>query len=76
MTASGSGPIVVVGTTRDPATPYAWAVNLAKELDDGHLITYVGDGHTAYQRGSTCVDEAVDAYLLRATVPKAGLRCT
>ena len=74
--ASGSGPIVLVGTTRDPATPYAWAVNLAKELDDGHLITYVGDGHTAYQRGSPCVDDAVDAYLLRATVPKAGLRCT
>lgn len=76
VTASGSGPIVVVGTTRDPATPYAWAVNLAKELDDGHLITYVGDGHTAYQRGSRCVDKAVDAYLLRAAVPAAGLRCT
>lgn len=76
VSASGSGPIVVVGTTRDPATPYAWAVNLAKELDDGHLITYVGDGHTAYQRGSRCVDKAVDAYLLRAAVPKARLRCT
>lgn len=76
VTASGSGPIVVVGTTRDPATPYAWAVNLAKELDDGHLITYVGDGHTAYQRGSRCVDKAIDAYLLRAAVPAAGLRCT
>ena len=75
VSASGSGPIVVVGTTRDPATPYAWAVNLAKELDGGHLVTYVGDGHTAYRRGSRCVDKAVDAYLLRATVPKAGLRC-
>lgn len=76
ISASGSGPIVVVGTTRDPATPYEWAVNLSKELANGHLITYVGDGHTAYLRGSRCVDKAVDAYLLKGSVPRAGLRCT
>ena len=75
IAASGSGPIVVVGTTRDPATPYQWAVNLAKQLDGGHLVTYRGDGHTAYLRGSRCVDNAVDAYLLRGTVPKANLTC-
>ncbi len=75
ISASGSGPIVVVGTTRDPATPYQWAVNLAKELANGHLITYDGDGHTAYLRGSRCVDKAVDAYLLRGTVPKQDLTC-
>ena len=75
ISASGSGPIVVVGTTRDPATPYEWAVNLSKELAVGHLITYDGDGHTAYLRGSSCVDQAVDAYLLRGTVPKANLSC-
>jgi hypothetical protein len=75
ITADGSPPIVVVGTTRDPATPYAWAVGLAKQLADGHLITRKGDGHTAYMRGSRCVDKAVDAYLLRGTVPKAGLTC-
>jgi pimeloyl-ACP methyl ester carboxylesterase len=75
LTAAGSGPIVVVGTTRDPATPYAWAKGLAGELANGHLLTYVGDGHTAYRRGSRCIDKAVDAYLLRGDVPKAGLRC-
>lgn len=75
ISASGSEPIVLVGTTRDPATPYQWAVNLSKELANGHLITYVGDGHTAYLRGSSCVDNAVDAYLLRGVVPKAGLTC-
>jgi pimeloyl-ACP methyl ester carboxylesterase len=75
ITATGSGPIVVVGTTRDPATPYAWAQGLAKELANGHLLTYVGDGHTAYRRGSPCIDKAVDAYLLRGDVPKDGLRC-
>jgi len=75
ITASGSGPIVVVGTTRDPATPYAWAQNLAAELENGHLITFVGDGHTAYMRSSPCVDKAVDAYLVRGVVPRKNLRC-
>ncbi|HET8615815.1 MAG TPA: alpha/beta hydrolase [Actinomycetales bacterium] len=74
--AEGSGPIVVVGTTRDPATPYAWAQGLAKELANGHLLTYSGDGHTAYRRGSRCIDKAVDAYLLRGDVPKDGTRCS
>jgi pimeloyl-ACP methyl ester carboxylesterase len=75
IVAAGSGPIVVVGTTRDPATPYAWAQGLADELENGHLLTYDGDGHTAYRRGSRCIDKAVDAYLLRGDVPKDGLRC-
>jgi pimeloyl-ACP methyl ester carboxylesterase len=74
--AEGSPPIVVVGTTGDPATPYRWAQGLAGQLADGHLVTYEGDGHTAYMRGSRCVDKAVDAYLLRGTVPQDGLRCT
>jgi pimeloyl-ACP methyl ester carboxylesterase len=75
LRAAGSGPIVVVGTTRDPATPYAWAQGLARELENGHLVTYDGDGHTAYRRGSPCVDQAVDAYLVDGQVPRDGLRC-
>jgi pimeloyl-ACP methyl ester carboxylesterase len=75
ITASGSGPIVVVGTTRDPATPYRWAQGLAAELENGHLITFNGDGHTAYKRSNSCVDDAVDAYLLKGVVPPTGLRC-
>jgi pimeloyl-ACP methyl ester carboxylesterase len=75
LSAVGSPPIVVVGTTRDPATPYEWAKGLAGQLSDGHLVTYEGDGHTAYMRGSRCVDRAVDAYLLRGTVPADGLTC-
>ncbi len=73
--AAGSGPIVVVGTIHDPATPYDEAVALAKQLDNGHLITWNGDGHTAYNRGSSCVQKAVDNYLLHGTVPKTGLVC-
>ncbi|OIV36319.1 proteinase [Mangrovactinospora gilvigrisea] len=75
ITAAGSAPIVVVGTTRDPATPYGWAKALAKQLANGHLLSYNGDGHTAYARGSACVDRNVNAFLLSGTVPKAGTMC-
>lgn len=74
ITAAGSGPILVVGTTRDPATPYEWSRRLATELSNGHLLTYNGDGHTAYGR-STCVNNTVDRYLLQGTVPPDGARC-
>lgn len=73
--AEGAAPIVVIGTTRDPATPYEWAVSLADTLSSGVLITYDGDGHTAYGRSNDCVDDAVDAYLLEGTVPEDGLSC-
>ncbi|KUH39886.1 MULTISPECIES: alpha/beta hydrolase [Streptomyces] len=73
--AEGAAPIVVVGTTRDPATPYAWARSLAAQLSSGTLLTYDGDGHTAYGRGSDCVDTAINTYLLRGTPPPPGKRC-
>lgn len=75
ITAKGSGPILVVGTIRDPATPYEWAQRVAKELDNGHLLTYDGDGHTAYKMGSSCVDGAVDDYIVKGTVPAKGKAC-
>ncbi|WP_330466678.1 alpha/beta hydrolase [Streptomyces longwoodensis] len=74
--AKGAAPIVVVGTTRDPATPYRWAQALAGQLASGRLLTYEGDGHTAYGRGSSCIDTAIDTYLLRGTPPAEGKRCT
>ncbi|MGW4230371.1 alpha/beta hydrolase [Streptomyces sp. NPDC004980] len=74
--AKGADPIVVVGTTRDPATPYKWAESLAEQLSSGTLLTYVGDGHTAYGRGSDCVDTAINTYLLEGTPPKDGKKCS
>jgi len=50
-------------------------VDLADVLDSGMLVTYDGDGHTAYGRSNDCVDGAVDAYLLDGTVPEDGLTC-
>lgn len=73
--AAGAAPIVVIGTTRDPATPYEWAQSLAQTLDSGVLVTFDGDGHTAYGRSNDCVDDAVNAYLVDGTVPEDGLRC-
>ena len=73
--AEGAAPIVVVGTTRDPATPYAWSQALAEQLDSGVLVTRDGDGHTGYNSGNDCVDEAVETYLLDGTPPDDGLEC-
>jgi pimeloyl-ACP methyl ester carboxylesterase len=73
--AVGAAPILVVGTTRDPATPYQWAVNLAQQLSSGRLLTRNGDGHTAYTTGDACTDSAVDTYLIDGTLPPVGKVC-
>ena len=73
--AKGAAPIVVIGTTRDPATPMKWAEDLADQLDSGVLIRRDGDGHTGYHVGNDCVDGAVEGYLIDGTVPEDGLSC-
>ncbi|GAB3272588.1 alpha/beta hydrolase [Arthrobacter pigmenti] len=73
--AAGAPPIVVVGTTGDPATPYDWSVALAKQLNSGTLLTWEGQGHTAYGRGNGCIGDAVDNYFIEGTVPEEDTRC-
>ncbi|WP_456697839.1 alpha/beta hydrolase [Aeromicrobium sp. P5_D10] len=73
--AEGAAPILVVGTTRDPATPYESAEALAEQLSSGVLLTREGDGHTAYLSGNRCVAAAIDAYLVKGTVPDKGTVC-
>jgi pimeloyl-ACP methyl ester carboxylesterase len=75
ISAAGSGPIVVVGTTRDPATIYEWSKRLKDQLSNAVLLSYDGDGHTAYRRSNDCVDSAIDAYYVQGRVPKDGLTC-
>ena len=65
-----SAPILIIGTTYDPATPLAWAQSLHEQLPTSSLLTFVGDGHTAYLGGNTCVDQVVDQYLLTGLAPK------
>ncbi|MGA7688826.1 MAG: alpha/beta hydrolase [Jiangellales bacterium] len=69
-------PVLVVGTTGDPATPYEWAVSLAEQMESGVLLTYEGTPHTAYRKGNECVDSAVDEFFVDGTVPEEGLRCS
>jgi hypothetical protein len=73
--AAGAPPILVVGTLRDPATPYRSAQALAGDLASGVLLGWNGDGHTAYGEGSACVDTIVDNYLINLAVPRSGTIC-
>ncbi|MBA2464378.1 MAG: alpha/beta fold hydrolase, partial [Nocardioidaceae bacterium] len=73
--AEGAAPILVVGTTRDPATPLVWAEALADQLDSGVLVRRDGDGHTGYLAGNECVDSAVESYLVSGTVPDGTVDC-
>ncbi len=75
VAAPGAPPILVVGTTNDPATPYAWAVSVAKELDRGVLLTRDGDDHVAYFY-SACVRADVQTYLVSGQTPPPGTTCT
>ena len=75
LMAIGSAPILVVGTTRDPATPYEWSVGLAKQLDAGVLLSRNGDGHTAYNAGNSCIDNFIEAYLIDGVVPPPRTLC-
>ncbi|GAA4818454.1 alpha/beta hydrolase [Streptomyces ziwulingensis] len=78
VSAPGAAPVLVVGNTGDPATPYEGARAMADELGEGVgvVLTWKGEGHGAYGSGSDCVDSAVDAYLLDGTVPKDGEVCS
>ncbi|GGU72217.1 peptidase [Streptomyces litmocidini] len=77
VSAPGSAPILVVGNTGDPATPYEGARAMVKALGEGVGVelTYEGEGHGAYNGGSACVKKAVDDYLLAGKVPTSGTVC-
>ena len=75
IVAKGSGPILLLSATHDPATPHQWAEDVAKTLDNGHLITRVGNGHGSYNQGNACIDTTVDNYFVDGTVPAADPMC-
>ena len=74
VAAQGAGPIIVLGTTRDPVTPYVWSERLADDLASAVLVTRRGDGHTAYGR-SACVDQRVEDLLLDGRAPRRDVVC-
>ncbi|WP_443076347.1 alpha/beta hydrolase [Streptomyces sp. NBC_01716] len=77
VSAPGSAPILVIGNTGDPATPFAGAQAMAKALGKGVGVelVYEGQGHGSYNSGSKCVQNAVNGYLLDNKVPKNGTVC-
>ncbi|WP_053680426.1 alpha/beta hydrolase [Streptomyces sp. WM4235] len=78
VSAPGAAPIVVIGNTGDPATPYEGARKMVERLGPGVGVelTYKGQGHGAYNSGDPCVQKAVDTYLLDGKVPATGTVCT
>jgi pimeloyl-ACP methyl ester carboxylesterase len=74
ITGNGAGPIVVIGTTGDAATPLASSRKMASTLQDGRLIVVTEDRHTGYG-ANECVVRAVDKYLVTAKVTFAEKAC-
>ena len=72
---TGESPIVVIGTTGDPATPVEWAASLRKQLGNAALMTWQGEGHTAYGRSNSCIEDAVDGYLVNGELPADNTVC-
>jgi pimeloyl-ACP methyl ester carboxylesterase len=74
---SGAGlpPVLILGTTNDPATPYVNSQNLARRLPGSALLTYRGDGHTVYGQGVACVDDQVNRYLVTGALPAPNAIC-
>lgn len=77
VSAPGAPPILLVGNTGDPATPYEGAARMAEALgeDVGFELTYRGEGHGAFDSGNPCVRDAVHTYLLDGRLPKRGAVC-
>ena len=69
-------PVLVIGTTQDPATFFGWATAMSNYIVGSRLVTLRGEGHTGYGRGSACTDDAVDAYLINGTTPVKDLICS
>ena len=75
LSADGAPPILLVGGTNDPATPYSWAQSLHQQLTSSVLLTRSGNGHTSYG-ASVCSQQAEDGYLINLTLPPEGTVCT
>ena len=75
-TGASAQPLLVVGATGDPATPYQFAQSMAKQLTSATLVTYDGEGHGGYGGKSACLDAIVVKFLAKGVVPKDGVRCS
>lgn len=74
--ATGSSPLLVIGTTRDPATPLVWAKSVVNQLENATLLTFDSDGHTAYLTGNSCIRKYTDEYLMKLKLPPPNTVCS
>ncbi len=75
LTVQGAPPILLIGGTNDPATPYSEAQSVNRQIQDSVLLTRSGNGHTSYDT-SACSHDAEDAYLIDLTLPATGTVCS
>ena len=75
VSADTANPVLIVATTKDPATPGDWGIHLARVMPHAALVVRQGEGHTGYGRGSSCVDGIVDDYLLSGATPGLNTSC-
>tara|TARA_B110000503_G_scaffold139582_1_gene228315 strand:- start:1393 stop:2868 length:1476 start_codon:yes stop_codon:yes gene_type:complete len=68
-------PILIIGVTNDPATPYKWSQELAEVFTNSRLLTLNGEGHTGHNQGNKCVDSVVDSYFLTGKIGSEALIC-
>lgn len=71
---NGTAPLMVIGVTGDPATPYSNAVSAAA-LMSGHLVTVTGYGHTELANPSSCAQSLVADLFVRGAVPAGSPTC-
>jgi pimeloyl-ACP methyl ester carboxylesterase len=64
-----ANPVIVIGTTGDPATPYEWSQGLSKLLTNSRLISLTGEGHTGQGQGNACIDDQIDDFYLIGKAP-------
>lgn len=76
VTSTTQAPILIIGTTFDPATPYRWSQSLNRQLPTSRLLTNRADGHTAYGDSNLCIDDLTDRYLLTGELPATGTTCS
>jgi pimeloyl-ACP methyl ester carboxylesterase len=74
-TAATNPKVLVVGNLHDPATPYQGAIDLAKTMGNAALLSWNGEGHTSYLKGSSCIDNYVNNFLVRGALPPANTTC-
>ena len=75
MNLAVTNPVMIIGTTRDPATPYEWSAALSRSFPHSLLVTLDADGHTGQGRRNSCIDSAVDRYLIDLYGSSGALIC-